>query len=523
MNIIDNICDTLGIEKNRAKISPIDNIKIVQEIISNKSIIKQTIIQKYNKQQYGNDEYKFIFDTLLNFNYEKSVCLLHNHYTNMYLDIYFIIGNIYLFKEEMFEIIYKNRELINHIPQIIKKCWDKIFEFELDKFYNNELIHKWIETLNFKFITLEKFLSVHSNKELYSKYLEIYNIFDKNVCETRRFIFNLETRIKTTHNPGCKNISNDMYFYFIRLHTGLEITTNKQIQILLRWALKELNQLEQTQYNLIKKVRPDLVKNTLQEMIEILLADPKYKYKSKEDFVNKHKQIMDEMHTYFIDNNGIKEYIKPKLTTIDDANLAGAYWAFDTFYLNVSNWNNVNQYEALALTLHEAVPGHHTQINYSVYNPSNELNILYSLFGMCNGFAEGWALFTEKLAPKYTDFEHIGQLQYEILRTLRIIVDIAIHIGGYGPREIINYMKTHLAMPSQSIESEVYRYITIPGQALCYKIGCEIFRYIYKRDGGQNYGDSKSFELYKKIIYGKEKALSSVLKEYNITFEEIFV
>ena len=97
MNIIDNICDTLGIEKIRAQISPIDNIKLVQDIISDKSIIKQTVTQNYNNKLYRNDEYKFIFDTLLNFNYEKSVCLLHNHYTNMYLDIYFIIGNIYFF------------------------------------------------------------------------------------------------------------------------------------------------------------------------------------------------------------------------------------------------------------------------------------------------------------------------------------------------------------------------------------------------------------------------------------------
>jgi hypothetical protein len=77
-------------------------------------------------------------------------------------------------------------------------------------------------------------------------------------------------------------------------------------------------------------------------------------------------------------------------------------------------------------------------------------------------------------------------------------------------------------MPIQSIESEVYRYVTIPGQALCYKLGCEIFRYIYKKYGGTNYGDEKSFDLYKKIIYGKEKALTFVLKEYNITFEEVF-
>jgi hypothetical protein len=523
MDIIDNISNQLHIEKQRSKISPIDNIKMIEDIISNDSIIKNIILVNQNKRKYNTDEYKFIFDTILDPKYEKVICLLNNHYTNMFLDIYFIIGNVYLFNEEMFEIIYKNREIINKIPQIIRKCWEKILDYNLDRFYNNELINKWLKTSEFKFISRDKFLSVHSDLNLYKKYLEIFNIFDGNVCIVKRFIGMLEKKIKTNHNPGCINISKDIYFYFIRLHTGLNITSHKQIQILLKWAISELQELEKTQKNLIIKVRPDLTEKSLNDMIKILHEDIQYKYKSKDEFVQAHQKIIDEMHKYFIQDNKIKEYVKPKLTTIDDANLAGAYWAFDTFYLNISNWNSINKYEALALTLHEAVPGHHTQINFSVYDKPTELNILYHLFGMTNGFSEGWALFTEKFAPSYTNYEKIGQLQYEILRTLRIIVDISIHIGGYDPKTIIEYMREHLAMPIASIESEVYRYVTIPGQALCYKIGCEIFRYIYKKYGGDNYGDTKSFDLYKKIIYGKEKALQFILDEYNITFEDVFI
>ena len=128
----------------------------------------------------------------------------------------------------------------------------------------------------------------------------------------------------------------------------------------------------------------------------------------------------------------------------------------------------------------------------------------------------------DEMLKNYTDLERIGQLQYEILRTLRVIVDISIHAVGIPPTEIIDFMKKHLAMPDKTIESEVYRYVTIPGQALCYKLGCEIFRKIYKKYGGNNYTDKKSFDLYKKIICNKEKALSFLLKEYNMTFEEVF-
>lgn len=522
MDIIDNICDKLYITKERSKISPIDNIKIMEDIINSDSIIIDIIKKNINKPKYNNPEIQFLLNNIIDDKYKKYLLLMNNHFVNLFLDINFVLGNVYLFTEDMFEIIYVNREEINKIPNIIMKSWDYILLTDLKYFYNNDLMNRWLKTLEFKIISKDSFFKIHSDEKLYKKYLEIYDIFDKNICIIKRYVHKLHNIIYWKHNPGCINLNDRLYLYFVKMHTGLDIHSHFQLKILFKWAQKELKGLEITQKELIIKVRPDLKDKSLIEMIKILHSDDKYKYKSQDEFINEHKKIIDDMHKHFIEINNIKEFVKPKLTTIDDPNLGGAYWAFDTFYLNISNWNKVNKYEALALTLHEAVPGHHTQINFSVYDKSDEINILYHLFGMTNGFSEGWALFTEKFAPKYTDLEKIGQLQYEILRTLRVIVDISIHAVGIPPNEIIDFMKKHLAMPDKTIETEVYRYVTIPGQALCYKLGCEIFRKIYRKFGGNDYTDKKSFDLYKKIIYGKEKSLEFLLKEYNMSFEEIF-
>ena len=105
---------------------------------------------------------------------------MNNHYVNLFLDVNFVLGNVYLFTEKIFETIYVNREEINRIPDIIMKCWDYILLTDLKYFYNNDLINRWLKTLEFKLISRNQFNKIHSDENLYKKYLEIYEIFDKN-------------------------------------------------------------------------------------------------------------------------------------------------------------------------------------------------------------------------------------------------------------------------------------------------------------------------------------------------------
>jgi len=521
LNLVDDI-NKLGIENIKSKISPFDSFTIVLDLLNSKSNILG-IFKQYKKSLNTDIHFNFLYNTIVNQYYLVYILLGNNHYDNPFLNINFILGNPYLFDLEMFDILYKKRQQIKVIPNIIKKCWKFILISDLRNFFNNELISKWLSTSNFKKLTKEEILAIPSNtEETYIKYCKIFKIFDKANKKNIKYIKYLATQITTTQNPGCYNLNNEYYFHCLRIHTGLQLNLSK-INILLRWAEKELNRLLTEMKEIIKQERPDLVKYTISDIIKNLDLDQQYKYKTKDEFINHHKEIMATMNDFFINIKQIKEYVQPNLTIIDNKDLAGAYWAYDTFYLNTYGWEKINRYQALALTLHEAVPGHHTQVSYAVHDKSDGYDVLYSWFGTTSGFHEGWALFTEKLSPKYTNLERIGQLQYEILRTLRVIVDISIHIGGKSPSEIIQYMKTYLAMPDKSIESEVYRYVTIPGQALGYKLGAEIFRKIHKKiiKDGDLLSD-QSIELYKTIIYEKAKPLEILMQQYNLTFDEIF-
>ncbi len=167
----------------------------------------------------------------------------------------------------------------------------------------------------------------------------------------------------------------------------------------------------------------------------------------------------------------VPDSIAPKYTTgryvspqRDDQ--PGYYW------VNTYALDKRPLYSIPALTLHEAVPGHHLQISLAAELedlPKVRQNTYISAFG------EGWGLYSEFLgieAGIYEDpYDDFGRLSYEMWRACRLVVDTGMHMMGWSRERAVEYMMTNTALSEHNVNTEIDRYISWPAQALSYKIG----------------------------------------------------
>lgn len=125
-----------------------------------------------------------------------------------------------------------------------------------------------------------------------------------------------------------------------------------------------------------------------------------------------------------------------------------------------------------ALTLHEAVPGHHLQI--SIAQELTDLPEFRKNEGP-TAFVEGWALYAERLGEDMgfyqDDFAKYGELAYEMWRAVRLVVDTGLHAKGWSREKALAYFMELIPKSQMESENEINRYISDPGQALAYKIG----------------------------------------------------
>lgn len=143
-----------------------------------------------------------------------------------------------------------------------------------------------------------------------------------------------------------------------------------------------------------------------------------------------------------------------------------------SYYLNTTAPETRPRYEAEALAFHEAVPGHHLQIAIA-----QELDGLpdFRRHAGPTAFVEGWGLYAERLSDEmglYTsDLDRIGIASFDGWRACRLVVDTGMHALGWSRDRAIAFMLEHTALAPNNVNNEVDRYISMPGQALAYKLG----------------------------------------------------
>ncbi|GJM34091.1 MAG: hypothetical protein DHS20C18_30920 [Saprospiraceae bacterium] len=168
----------------------------------------------------------------------------------------------------------------------------------------------------------------------------------------------------------------------------------------------------------------------------------------------------------------VPDHIAPKYTagryvpgSIDN-HLSGTYW------VNTYKLESRPLYVLPALTLHEAVPGHHLQGSLA-----QELTGLpeFRKYTYLSAYGEGWGLYSEWLGQEIgiyeTPYTNFGRLTYEMWRACRLVVDVGIHSKGWTRQEAVDFLASNTALSLHEVNTEIDRYIGWPGQALSYKMG----------------------------------------------------
>ena len=171
---------------------------------------------------------------------------------------------------------------------------------------------------------------------------------------------------------------------------------------------------------------------------------------------------------------GLKEIpldIAEKTTTAYYRRPAGDGTRAGVYFVNTTLLETRPLYQLEALSLHEAVPGHHLQIALA-----QELDLPeFRKFGGQTVFVEGWGLYSERLGLEVgfyqTPYTNFGRLSYEMWRACRLVVDTGLHSKGWTRQQAIDYMAENSGLSMNNITSEIDRYISWPGQALAYKTG----------------------------------------------------
>ncbi|MCT9332570.1 DUF885 domain-containing protein [Acinetobacter baumannii] len=141
-------------------------------------------------------------------------------------------------------------------------------------------------------------------------------------------------------------------------------------------------------------------------------------------------------------------------------------------YVNTGDFSERSKISMEATAYHEAIPGHHMQIDIAQNLPNLPM---FRKQPNHTAYIEGWALYAEQLGKDvgfYKDpLSDYGRLSSELFRACRLVVDTGVHYKKWTRQQMIDFMREHSALDEPDIQAETDRYIAIPAQALAYKMG----------------------------------------------------
>ncbi len=269
-----------------------------------------------------------------------------------------------------------------------------------------------------------------------------------------------------------------LYEALIGLHTGLDLTADELHEV----GLHEVTEVLPAQYRATGARA--FGTDDLAEIFRHLLEDPELRYRDGDEIVAHATACLEAAAAAMGDWFGILPEAPCVLTPIPDYLAPDAPAAYYTppapdgsrpgeYHINLHEPTTKGRAETASIAFHEAIPGHHLQL--AIAAERRELPAFRRLSWGHTAYVEGWALYTERLAEEMglyrTDIDRLGMLASDSWRACRLVVDTGLHAKGWSRQQAIDFMVAHAPVSREEIETEVDRYIGMPGQALAYKVG----------------------------------------------------
>ena len=287
----------------------------------------------------------------------------------------------------------------------------------------------------------------------------------------RDYLQNAQDEIGVRSIPG----GQAYYEHRVRYFATQNITPQEVFDI----GMSEVKRIRAEMEKIIEEVK---FEGSFSEFQDFLRTSPQFYAQSPEEILSKAawitKQMEGKLPKYFGKLPRMPLTVKPVPAAIAPNYTSGRYseGSYENkkageYWVNTTKLESRPLYALPALSLHEGVPGHHTQIMLAAEMdmPDCRRNTYLSAFG------EGWALYCEYLGKEAgiytTPYEDYGRLVYEMWRACRLVVDPGMHYLGWSREKAFNFMKENTALSILEINNEINRYIGWPAQAISYKLG----------------------------------------------------